>query len=1315
MCRLTGYIGSEVCAADLVLHPTRSIVRQSFECKERISGDGWTPSSLNGDGFGLGWYDEDRERDVTPCVYRCTRPAWNEANLQSLGLKIHANVLFAHVRAASEGMDVSESTCHPFSCGRFLFMHNGGISQYFRLRRRLFDVLKHDLPFNYAVARGSSDSAVIFALFLNCILDMHRSNESRITSASSPDRVAHSLSDEELMLVPVSPEQLRATVERVLQILQSLCEDEHVEGVSLLNIVVTDGLSMVGTRFTVSSDPTFKQCASLYFARGSRYEDLGQPKNGAYEVLHESRIPKFAMITSEPLSDSINDWIPVPCQSSIVITSCISVLIGPIVLKPGIHRPLIRDSLAMLLTRAQSRKQLCFGVSKHEENKRKSIVREHGDERDQARIQPSLNFGSGADLSVLEQHMATLRYEIQSCTDSVLSTAELPGEYLFWGRRNGSIVVWDLQLREIVQQVQHHRKSVFALRVDTKRRRVYSGSSNGVIREWKIMDSLSVHSSDILECIRTINCGRVGEIFSLSVLENVQNASSRDHASDACDNELQLLVASSDMSLRLLSVSCENCSKELELPSFTKPKVKLFNATFDPWTETLPEREIASLDSESLLSQYHYGAVYAVENAMNGDVVCSGCADGFIRMWCTRTFKFIALLRGHHGAVTSLAVVDDESLTGSRRTAECRSLSWLFSGSMDGTVRVWDVRKAVCRMTLQAHDGGVLSLSAFSDGRAVVSGGADMRIVMWCSKTLTRLRVIETVAVVESLCTSSSLGLVFCALANSSIQAWSVLDPEGIHRVCCNSQSPAPPQEKLDSSLESRVVQKVSVDDSSGNLSMEDVLARWVAIRSVSQSTVRKMQNECWNAAQFVAGLLESLGAEVKMQRPSALWRIESETTVTTQSSSSSPRTLEKNVDSMNPIVVATFRAKSPDAPTALLYGHYDVVNAGDTSQWNSDPWKMRALDSYFYGRGTTDNKGPLVAMIFAVKELLESYETSSEASDSTSDRELFLSHNIVFAIQGHGESGNNGFRELLTEYISDGAPDGDILRRTNLILNCNSLWVDDDHPCLTYGMRGVIDFEIAIGSGTQNRHAGVDGGAIAEPVTDLVRLLSSLKDSNGDLSVARINDLVRPISEEELCLNRVTLSDAHHRETLHQGTVQTSSSDGLLKARWFTPSLSVTSLTTSNTTDLFSVIPTKACAKVTIRTVPDQTPNQVIDALTSYLESEFRKLHSPNELSVKIQNVGDWWLGDPTSAAFQCAERAIEKAWNAKPEFVREGGSMPIAAFLQKELDAPLVQIPLGQKSDAAHLPNERIRAQNLWKGKDVIKNLLQEWLTIN
>ncbi|EIE27434.1 Zn-dependent exopeptidase [Coccomyxa subellipsoidea C-169] len=414
---------------------------------------------------------------------------------------------------------------------------------------------------------------------------------------------------------------------------------------------------------------------------------------------------------------------------------------------------------------------------------------------------------------------------------------------------------------------------------------------------------------------------------------------------------------------------------------------------------------------------------------------------------------------------------------------------------------------------------------------------------------------------------------------------------------------------------------------------------------------------------------------------------------------------LSRPVEDKNPVVIGRL-GRNPDLPTVTFYGHYDVQPAMER-EWNTDPFEVAAIDGYFYGRGTSDNKGPILAFVYAVKEMLKEGRGANG----------LLPVNVAFVFEGEEENGSAGFREAVQANLH-------WFEGTQLIIISNTLWVGEEVPCLTYGMRGMIAAAVEVKGPARDLHSGNEGGVFNEPLADLMKVLASLVDSSNRILVPGFQALVRPNTLEP-ALERLAASsefslDGYRAALGIPCLVKAQSTSELLRARWCEPALSVVDVRVGDDEEgagdpfyrfgptRFSVIPRSAVGNVSVRFVPDQDAEQLIAALRAHVDTAFSALGSSNTAAVRVKSVGDWWEADPESKLFKMAERALTAEWGRQPLFVREGGTMPVASALEKMLGAPALLVPFGQSSDACHLANERLQRINLIRGKNVIKNLL-------
>lgn len=560
---------------------------------------------------------------------------------------------------------------------------------------------------------------------------------------------------------------------------------------------------------------------------------------------------------------------------------------------------------------------------------------------------------------------------------------------------------------------------------------------------------------------------------------------------------------------------------------------------------------------------------------------------------------------------------------------------------------------------------------------------------------------------------------------------------------------------------------------------MVNSLAKFVSFKTISASP--RFAGECNQGAAFLRRHCNYLGAKTKL--------------------------LTTGQDT-NPIVYARFNATSADKveKTILFYGHYDVVSA-DTNRpkWKSDPYQLTSINGFLYGRGVSDNKGPILAALYAAADLA---------------RTKSLRCNVVFLIEGEEESGSQGFHQTVREHKDQIGP-------VDWILLANSYWLDDYNPCLTHGLRGVVHANLVVTSDHPDLHSGIDGSALLdEPVKDLSILLSTLVGRKGRINLPGFHDPVRPLTEAEQ-----KRFDAIADVLLPQHP-EIPDSQALIKSlmyRWREPSLTVHSMEVPGSKSGTTTIARRAKASLSIRIVPDQQADEVAANLTAYAQEQFDMLESQNELTVEITGKSDAWLGDPDNEIFATLSEAITAAWTpdqhtskhqysampqvtncrstamskpalgpgqgllrkdssdslashvdrvitstttssagksaarkrsaqatatvptsstlaqtvvpssgepaflpvrrksdpqpgsleptpessssssshavVKPIFIREGGSIPTIRFLEKEFLAPAANLPCGQASDNAHLDNERMRVENLYKSREIFR----------
>ena len=284
----------------------------------------------------------------------------------------------------------------------------------------------------------------------------------------------------------------------------------------------------------------------------------------------------------------------------------------------------------------------------------------------------------------------------------------------------------------------------------------------------------------------------------------------------------------------------------------------------------------------------------------------------------------------------------------------------------------------------------------------------------------------------------------------------------------------------------------------------------------------------------------------------------------------------------------------------------------------------MQGFDGYLYGRGVSDNKGPILAALYAVADIFMKKE---------------LECDVVFLIEGEEECGSRGFQRTVNE-------NKELIGKIDWILLANSYWLTDDIPCLTYGLRGVIHATVEVTSDQPDLHSGVDGSQlISEPLKDLVAVLASLTDFKGKISIPGFYDSIPPISTaENERFDRISNTLIHKNPSL--GDVDSLASS--FKARWREPSLTIHRIDSSGPPSNSTIISRTAKADISIRLVPDQTSSGIRIALERALRTVFDGLRSANEMSVHVPHQAEPWLGDPNNTIFRTLDKAITEVWSS-------------------------------------------------------------------
>jgi succinyl-diaminopimelate desuccinylase len=363
--------------------------------------------------------------------------------------------------------------------------------------------------------------------------------------------------------------------------------------------------------------------------------------------------------------------------------------------------------------------------------------------------------------------------------------------------------------------------------------------------------------------------------------------------------------------------------------------------------------------------------------------------------------------------------------------------------------------------------------------------------------------------------------------------------------------------------------------------------------------------------------------------------------------------------------------AESPSvdgAPTALVYGHYDVQPAEPLEKWTTPPFEPARRDGNLYARGATDDKGQMFTHLLSARAWIE-----------TKGR---LPLRLKFLIEGEEEVGSDN----LEKYIA--------ANRQRLACDCcvisDSAQFAPGQPAITYGLRGIAYYELRLLGPNRDLHSGTFGGSVANPANALVRMLTALIDQRGRIQVPGFYDAVLPIgAEEREQLARLPFDEQQYKRELGLDDLAGEEGFTTLERRWVRPTLDINGLTSGYQGEgAKTVLPDRASAKFSFRLVPRQDPDEVTRSLRQMLQS----ICPPGIRMELIDHHGSPGVMVPLDSPYmKAAARAIQQAFGASPVFTREGGSIPIVATFHDLLGAETLLLGWGQDDDNTHSPNEK------------------------
>lgn len=390
-----------------------------------------------------------------------------------------------------------------------------------------------------------------------------------------------------------------------------------------------------------------------------------------------------------------------------------------------------------------------------------------------------------------------------------------------------------------------------------------------------------------------------------------------------------------------------------------------------------------------------------------------------------------------------------------------------------------------------------------------------------------------------------------------------------------------------------------------------------------------------------------------------------------------------------HPVVWAKNEHK-PGRKTVMIYGHYDVQPPDPLDLWDSPPFDPVLKDGYVFARGSTDNKGQIIAHVFGIEETLE--------------KEGELPVNLHLVIEGEEEIGSGNLGNFLSQNADALRPDVVVVSDTGMIAKAT--------PTLSYGLRGVTALEIKIKSAQMDLHSGMFGGAVANPITALAQVLATLHDKNGHIAIEGFYDKVKPLEDWEREAWTKLPIDGDQEVKGETGVPELYGEKGFstLERLWARPTAEINGIGGGyQGKGTKTVIPAHAMAKITFRLVPNQDGPEILELAKKHLEK-----HLPPGVTMEIKDghSGPWYLTDPHSEIGQAAQRALRVAFDGKePALIREGGSIPITSQFRTILGAETLLLGLALADCRAHSPNENFPLENLDAGIRLNKAILQEF----
>jgi acetylornithine deacetylase/succinyl-diaminopimelate desuccinylase-like protein len=378
--------------------------------------------------------------------------------------------------------------------------------------------------------------------------------------------------------------------------------------------------------------------------------------------------------------------------------------------------------------------------------------------------------------------------------------------------------------------------------------------------------------------------------------------------------------------------------------------------------------------------------------------------------------------------------------------------------------------------------------------------------------------------------------------------------------------------------------------------------------------------------------------------------------------------------------VVYGEKVVDPGSPTVLVYGHYDVQPVEPLEEWKTPPFEPTIIDGKVFARGSADDKGQFYMHIKALETMVKTNTMST---------------NIKFIIEGEEEIGSPNLGSFVAAHKE--------LLKADVILISDSSLLSMENPSLDTGVRGLSYIEVEVTAAARDLHSGTYGGAVANPIVVLSKMIADCHDENHHITIPGFYDDVDIITESEReLINKAPFDEKEYKEEIGIRELVGEKGYSTYERTGIRPTLELNGIWGGYTGQgSKTVLPAKATAKISARLVPSQDSHKMTALLLDY----FRKA-APSCVTVHAfeHHGGEPYVTPIDSKGYQAASKALETTFGKTPIPVRGGGSIPICNTLEKELGIKIVFMGFGLDNDGLHSPNEKYNIENFYKGIETI-----------